>query len=47
MWDIVTESTLISIVLTYLFDKGFEFTRTFFGKRNLAKKSLIDEMFLN
>ncbi|KRX07370.1 hypothetical protein PPERSA_06985 [Pseudocohnilembus persalinus] len=47
MFNKVFDSTLKSIFLTYLVDSLFLKIRAFFGKRTLAKKSLIDEVFLN
>lgn len=38
MWDIVFESTLVAIVLTYVLDQFFEFLRGWLGRRNIAKK---------
>jgi len=41
-WNLLTDSPLGSIMLTFLFNKVFEWLRDLFGRRNISTKTLID-----
>ena len=45
-WNLLTGSPLGSIMLTFLFNKVFEWMRDLFGRRNISTKTLIDQRFL-
>ena len=45
-FDVLIDSTLISIILCYIFDKCFEAFREWLGQRNISQKTLIDDKFL-
>jgi meckelin len=45
-FDVLTGSTLISIVITYTFDKIFSSYRNWLGERNISSKTFIDDRFL-
>lgn len=44
--DLWFGSTALSILLTYLLDKLLVIVRAYFGERNIALKTSIDERFL-
>jgi len=43
--DYNVDKFAISVVLTFLIDKGLMITKAFFGERNLSKKAMIDNKF--
>ena len=46
-FDFLIESTLVAIVFTYIIDYLFSMLRQWLGKRNIANKAMIPEVFLN
>lgn len=45
-FNYLTGSSSTAILITYVFEKTVEFLRDYFGKKNIARKTMIDEKFL-
>ena len=44
--DLISEDFVLGGVLTYIISKGLAIARNTFGRKNLARKTLVDERFL-